>query len=284
LTQPHSTRGAWLIVLASLITIAICVYDYYTPETGLIGSGGLRDLDAEQVSLFEAFLNPVEFTTLNGVDGGMTQAEASAAVARGMTRQVGQEIDEFVVSDMRNRLVGIPLDLAALNIARGRERGVPSLNKAREEFFRGSNDAAIKPYASWCEFSLNLRNPASIVNFIAAYGTHSTITNATTVEAKRDAAWLLVMGGAGAPADRLDFLNARGNYAGDPNLGGLNQVDFWVGGLAEKTMPFGGMLGTTFNFVFEVQMESLQDRDRFYYLSRLANLNLTAQMENNKFA
>ena len=41
MTQPHSTRGAWLIVLASLITIAICVYDYYTPETGLIGSGGL---------------------------------------------------------------------------------------------------------------------------------------------------------------------------------------------------------------------------------------------------
>jgi Ca2+-binding RTX toxin-like protein len=28
----------------------------------------------------------------------------------------------------------------------------------------------------------------------------------------------------------------------------------------------------------------LQDADRFYYLSRLANLNLTAQMENNKFA
>jgi hypothetical protein len=27
--------------LASLITIAICVYDYYTPETGLIGSGGV---------------------------------------------------------------------------------------------------------------------------------------------------------------------------------------------------------------------------------------------------
>jgi hypothetical protein len=41
LTQPHSTRGAWLIVLASLIAIAICVYDYYTPETGLIGTGGV---------------------------------------------------------------------------------------------------------------------------------------------------------------------------------------------------------------------------------------------------
>ena len=41
MTQPHSTRGAWLIILASLIVIAICVYDYYTPETGLIGTGGV---------------------------------------------------------------------------------------------------------------------------------------------------------------------------------------------------------------------------------------------------
>ena len=258
--------------------------DRFDQNFEVIGSNGLRGLDQEQVSLFEAFLNPVEWTKLDGADGGMTQAEAAAAVARGMTRQVGQEIDEFVVGDLRNRLVGVPLDLAALNIARGRERGVPSLNNAREEFFRGSNDSAIKPYANWCDFSLNLRNPASIVNVIAAYGTHSSITSATTSDAKRDAAWDLVMGGAGAPSDRLDFLNARGAYANDTNLGGLNEVDFWVGGLLEKTMPFGGMLGTTLNFVFEVQMEKLQDTDRFYYLTRLANLNLTAQLENNKFA
>ena len=31
-------------------------------------------------------------------------------------------------------------------------------------------------------------------------------------------------------------------------------------------MPFGGMLGSTFNFVFETQMEALQNGDRFYYL------------------
>ncbi|MFO1248577.1 MAG: hypothetical protein U1E93_10240 [Alphaproteobacteria bacterium] len=41
MTQRHSTRGAWLIMLAALITMAICVYDYYTPKTGLIGTGGV---------------------------------------------------------------------------------------------------------------------------------------------------------------------------------------------------------------------------------------------------
>jgi hypothetical protein len=39
-TSRHSTRGAWLIILASLIVMAICVYDYYTPESGLVGTGG----------------------------------------------------------------------------------------------------------------------------------------------------------------------------------------------------------------------------------------------------
>ena len=37
----HSTRGAWLIILASVIAIVICVYDYYSPATGLIGTGGV---------------------------------------------------------------------------------------------------------------------------------------------------------------------------------------------------------------------------------------------------
>ena len=32
-------------------------------------------------------------------------------------------------------------------------------------------------------------------------------------------------------------------------------------------MPFGGMLGSTFNFVFETQLENLQNGDRFYYLA-----------------
>ena len=44
------------------------------------------------------------------------------------------------------------------------------------------------------------------------------------------------------------------------------------------------MLGSTFNFVFEVQMERLQNGDRFYYLPRLDGLHLFGEMENNSFA
>jgi hypothetical protein len=43
-------------------------------------------------------------------------------------------------------------------------------------------------------------------------------------------------------------------------------------------MPFGGLLGSTFNFVFENQLEAPQNGDRFYYLSR------TAGLENDTFA
>ncbi len=49
-------------------------------------------------------------------------------------------------------------------------------------------------------------------------------------------------------------------------------------------MPFGGMLGSTFNFVFENQLEKLQDADRFYYLERTAGLAFNAELESNSFA
>ena len=55
---------------------------------------------------------------------------------RGVTRQVGNEIDEFVTEALRNNLLGLPLDLPCINIARGRDTGIPSLNAARREFYR----------------------------------------------------------------------------------------------------------------------------------------------------
>ncbi|SCZ05370.1 peroxidase family protein [Microvirga guangxiensis] len=231
------------------------------------------------MDLFDAFLNPLAFGSAD-----IDHEEAAGAIVRGMTRQVGSEIDEFVTDVLRNQLVGIPLDLAALNIARGRDTGIPPLNEARRQFQEMANgDTQLAAYTSWTDFALNLKNPASIVNFIAAYGTHETITSAMTLEAKRNAAWNLVFGHASLNEDdRQAFLNGTGIYAS--KLGGLEDVDLWVGGMAEKKMAFGGMLGSTFSFIFELQMENLQNADRFYYLSRVQGLNFLNELENNSFA
>ena len=61
-------------------------------------------------------------------------------------------------------------------------------------------------------------------------------------------------------------------------------MDFWVGGLAEKQAVFGGLLGSTFNYIFEHQLEDLQNGDRFYYLQRTDGLNFRFQLEGNSFA
>ncbi|WP_459251709.1 peroxidase family protein [Metapseudomonas phytobenefica] len=234
---------------------------------------GMQNSD---LGLIQAFLNPVEFGSAEDADA------AAGAIIRGMTRQVGNEIDEFITGALRNNLVGLPLDLAALNIARGRDTGVPSLNHAREQFFEMTNDANLRPYVSWVDFTLNLKHPASIINFIAAYGTHDSITQAITVADKRAAAEALVYASDDSPADRVQFLNSTGEWANRET--GLNLVDFWIGGLAERKMLFGGMLGSTFNFVFETQMETLQNADRFYYLSRLQGQHLLSELEANSFA
>ncbi len=240
-----------------------------------IGTDGVQS----NLDLFDAFLNPIAFD-----DSGLDASAAAGAIARGMTGQVGMEIDEFVANVLRNQLLGIPLDLATLNIARGRETGMPSLNEARAQFREiAQGDTQLDPYTSWVDFAANLKNPLSIVNFVAAYGTHQTIIDATTIEGKRDAAFALVFGDPSLDeADRLDFLHAEGAYTSA--RGGVDDIDLWVGGLAEKKMAFGGMLGSTFSFVFELQLENLQNGDRFYYLSRAQGLNLLNELENNSLA
>ena len=238
----------------------------------------------EQATLIEAFLNPQMFAA-----SGADVSEIIANVVRGAVGDVGNEIDEFVVPALQSNLLGLPLDLAAINIARGRETGIKSLNEIRKELYHDYGLADLKPYTSWLDFAQHMKHPQSLVNFIAAYGTHATITNAETLEDKRAAAWELITGRTleGAPsslatADRLDFLQARGAYA-TTALGGMNNVDLWIGGLAEELNEFGGMLGSTFNFIFEYQLEHLQTGDRFYYLSRTQGTNLLNQLEPNTF-
>ena len=252
---------------------------------------------ADDVGLIASFLNPVMFND----DGDLTAEQAAGAIVRGMTRERGNEIDEFVTGALRNNLLGIPLDLAAINIARGRDTNMPTLNEARAQLFAATSSSFLTPYASWVDFAANLKNPMSVVNFIAAYGTHSSITDrvaaptvgnptatrAKTVEEMRAAAMELVFGvtASGAPSaitDRVAFLNGTGAWGAAET--GLNNIDLWIGGLAEKKMPFGGFLGSTFNAVFEAQLESLQDGDRFYYLTRTQGQNLLVSLEQNSFA
>jgi Animal haem peroxidase/Bacterial Ig domain/RTX calcium-binding nonapeptide repeat (4 copies)/PASTA domain len=237
------------------------------PET--VGRTNL-DGSTNDARLLNVFLNPAAYNN-GGPAGTLTAAAAAGAIIRGTVRQVGNELDEFVTSSVRNTLVGLPLDLPAINIARGRSEGIPPLNVARQQFFAATKDSALQPYANWSEFRLGLRHAESLVNFIAAYATHPSVTGATTVADKRAAAAALV-----AANDAILFAPSA--------TSGLDNVDFWVGGLAEKPSVFGGLLGSTFNFVFEHQLEHLQDGDRFYYLQRTDGLNLRFSLEGNSFA
>ena len=231
------------------------------------------------IALLDGFLNPLAFND-GGPAGPLTAAQAAGAIFQGGTRQVGNEIDEFVTEAVRNNLLGLPLDLPVLNLSRGRSEGIPPLNSVRRQLYFGLNpqsqlqpppigDPALAPYANWLEFEFAMKHPESIVNYVAAYGIHPTLQAATTLAAKRAAAQLLV--------DDPTFMFANGAATGVEN------IDLWIGGLAEKVAPFGSMLGTTFNYIFETQLENLQNADRFYYLERLDGLNLLAQLEGNSF-
>jgi hypothetical protein len=160
---------------------------------------------------------------------GPTPEEATGAIVRGVTRTVGNEIDEFVTEALRNNLVGLPLDLAVLNLARGRDTGVPSLNAARREFYSATinndvGDVNMKPYTSWVDLVQHLKHPESLINFIAAYGTHSALTQPMSIPWRKTAvAAALVLGGSAVinagtrksgpsqltPPIVLDFLNTH---------------------------------------------------------------------------
>ena len=59
----------------------------------------------DHIGLIEGFLNPLQFQN-NGTDATVDADIAAGAIVRGMTRQAGNEIDEFVTSALRNNLLG----------------------------------------------------------------------------------------------------------------------------------------------------------------------------------
>ncbi|RYE88224.1 MAG: hypothetical protein EOP19_02055, partial [Hyphomicrobiales bacterium] len=216
-------------------------------------------------SLIEAFLNPIGFDDAGG----------AAGIATGMSMQVGNEIDEFVTDALRNNLLGLPLDLATINITRGRDTGLPTFNELREQLFVATGNGALAPYDNWADFGANLKNPSSLLNFITAYGFGDVAQ--TDIPAARDLA-LAAMGNAA-------FMN--GTLASSDTLYGASQsfwnIDLWIGGLAEAKVA-GGLLGSTFDFVFAHHLENLQNGDRLYYQARLSEENILQEIDGENFA
>jgi Ca2+-binding RTX toxin-like protein len=247
------------------------------------------------ISLLAGFLTPTSFNKVNNVP--VSADVAAGAIMRGMDTQVGNQIDEFVTNTLRNSLLGQPLDLPALNISRGRDAGIGTLNQAKDAYGLGA-------YKSWNDLRAGLKTKESIVNFMAAYGQHQTILDArdttgatansnSQVIAMRAAAQALfncaiasTPAPSGALADCKDFYYSTGAW--NQATVGINNIDLWIGGLAEtntgNSALGASMLGGTFDYIFQRQLENLQESDRFYYLGRTAGLNLGVQLETNLFS
>ena len=92
----------------------------------------LRDNRCDEIgpgslSLVEAFFNPEVLETYN-ID----------PILKGLSMQVQQEVDPYIIDNLRNFLFAVQgspgnfgLDLASLNIQRGRDHGLPDYNRMR---------------------------------------------------------------------------------------------------------------------------------------------------------
>ena len=228
-------------------------------------------------ALSGAFLNPAQFAVTGAAD-----------ILRGMSQQVSNEVDEFLTPAMQQSLLGQSLDLGAINIARARDVGLPTLNETR----RALHDAlvaeraadpstphhtnlivdALNPYTSWLDYGSQMLHPESLVNFIAAYAFDGNLDKANAIIGLENGT---IAEGSPEAMDytfeqAINFLNdslpADDALASGANA--FNDIDLWIGGLAEVHV-FTGQLGSTFNAIFEDQMERLMDGDRLYYIYRL---------------
>ncbi len=86
-----------------------------------------HEIPAGHLSLAGSFFNPRAI-----------QADGIEPLLRGLARQPAQRVDTSIVHEVRNFLFGGPraggFDLAALNIQRGRDHGLPSYNQIRADF------------------------------------------------------------------------------------------------------------------------------------------------------
>ncbi len=116
---------------------------------------------AGDLPLAQAFFNPQELISI-GVEPYL----------RGLSRQQAQEVDPFVIDDVRNFLFGPPgaggLDLPSLNIQRGRDHGLPSYNETRQALGR-RRAASFADVSSDAEVRARLAEAYSSVDDIDAW-------------------------------------------------------------------------------------------------------------------
>jgi hypothetical protein len=172
-------------------------------------------------SLKDAFFNPRLIHKGGGIE----------SIFRGMAAQHAQEVDLLVVDGVRNFLFGEPgmgFDLAALNIQRGRDHGLPDYSSVRKRY-------GLKRVRSFQDVTDNF----------------------------------MIQGMLASVYD-----------------GNVDEIDIWVGGLAEDHVP-GAMVGKTFYAILVDQFVRLRDGDRFWYQNDpffLSNPGLTEELEGTRLA
>jgi Ca2+-binding RTX toxin-like protein len=256
-------------------------------------NGSLSGL-VTKYALEQAFLTPSQYA-----------ATGPTAIAQGMSRQFSAEIDEIITPALQQALLGQPQDLAAINIARGRDLGIPTLNALRRSLYAGfdatladldqqliatpgdaklqaqidritNQQLGLTAYTSWHDFGKNLIHPDALVNFVAAYAVDGDLHKASMlVKLDRGAALCTLTANETTAYQQLGWTDTNAQANAVNFLGasadadkGFERIDTWVGGLAEQHVA-GGELGATFDTIFADQMTRLIEGDRFYYFWRL---------------
>jgi hypothetical protein len=162
-----------------------------------------------EVTLAQAFFNP-PLVSQYGID----------PILKYLSSDPSSELDSTVVGSVRNFLFGPPgsggLDLASLNIQRGRDNGIADYNSIRQAY-----------------------GLPRITSF-------NQITDNATVQS--------------------ELRQAYGTTAGHDNV---NNIDAWVGLLAEKHLP-GSSVGVTMRAVLVNQFSRLRDGDPLYFQRSLS--------------
>ena len=277
-------NGTFTVTKVDANTFTFTVQGASATSTNTVTTPDNVQIDVNK-GLFDAFLSPGFY------DPGAT----AKWLGSGSSAQVGMAIDEKVGDALRDNLLRQPLDLATLNLMRGRDAGMPTLNEMRaalQPLAPVLLQPTLNPYTSWLNFRDNLKGTVddqnvTVKNFMMAYAADAILTKwgqqgatAAGITQPADlAAWYALRESTNATdrdaymtalktATELAFADATFMNAGPSGNKDFNRIDAWIGGLAEKVV-IGGMLGSTFDTVFSMTMLNLQNGDQFYYLGRV---------------